>query len=148
MKKIELVRKLSEFLGFDEERQKWLSRRLRHFPEYEEPESIFLYAWVHGLVGREGTKAYVVKSNSGEVYELDYGITKITEGGRVIDDEGSVRLIDALTEVDLEPDDVIVIREYCFRDDRDYKDDYYYIKAAEILEKVRKRKQEMLEEEL
>ena len=147
MKKIELVRVLAEYLELDQEDQKRLSRTLKHFPEYEEPDNVILYSWVHGLVGREGTKAYVVKSN-GKVYELDYGVTRISEGGRVIDNEEGISLIEALTEIDLEPNDIIVIREYCFRDDRDYRDDYYYIKASEVLEKVQRRKKEILEEEL
>jgi hypothetical protein len=149
MKKIELVEALSKYFEFDRERQEWLRRRLKHYPEYKQLDDVILYAWVHGLVGREGVKAYVVKSGD-EVYELDYGVTRISDGGRIIDDEDGIPLLEALatSDIELEKGDIIVIREYCFRDDRDYKDNFYYIKAEEIISKVQMMRKQIEEEQL
>jgi len=148
MRKVELVEALGKFLEFDEEMKEWLRRRLRHYPEHK-IDGLSLYVWVHGLVGKEGTKAYLVKSN-GEVYELDYGVTRISDGGRVIDNEDEISLIDALatSDVDVEPGDVVVIREFCFRDDRDFRDEFYYIRGEEIAAIVKQRRKQIEEEQI
>jgi hypothetical protein len=149
MRKVELIKALGEFLELDQERQERLRRTLKHFPGYRNVNDVVLYSWVHGLVGREGAKAYIVRSN-GEVYELDYGVTRISDGGRIIESEDGIPLVEALatSNVPLEEGDVIVIREYCFRDDRDYKDNFYYIKAEEIIDKVQAMKRQIEEEQL
>ena len=148
MRKTELVEALARFVRFDEEMKQWLRRSLRHYPE-NKIDGLSLYVWVHGLVGKEGTKAYIVKSN-GKVYELDYGITRISEGGRVIEDYDEMPLIDALATsgVDVEAGDVIVVRQFCLRSDRDFRDTFYYIKGEEIAEAVKQRRKQIEEEQL
>jgi hypothetical protein len=149
MRKVELIKALGEFLELDQERQERLRRTLKHFPGYRDVNDVVLYSWVHGLVGREGVKAYLIKSD-GMVFELDYGVTRISDGGRIIESEEGIPLIEALATsgVDIKAGDVIIIREYCFRDDRDYKDNFYYIKAEEIIDKVQAMKRQIEEEEL
>jgi len=143
MKKIQLVRILAKYFNSDEDSIR------RSLKQYEgKIEEIYLHKWYHDLVGHEGTIGYLIKKD-GKVYKLRYGLTSITDSGRVLSDEEGIPLLEALLRKDVEIGDVIIINEFCYREDRDHRDDLYYVKVDEsIITKISEVKKKLEEEEL
>jgi hypothetical protein len=148
MKKAELVRALAKHLNVD---GYWLRRRLRPFQG--KIEDVQLHTWSHELVGDEGAVAYLIRK-TGEVYRLRCGWTDISNSGRVLRDEDAIPLIDSLIlledkDIEIDDGDVIIIEEFCDREDRDHYDYFYYIKVdASFKSMIYEAKKKLEEEEL